>query len=233
MRLTRMTLATASSVLLISALAGCGGASDDAAEATDEPTAQTQRQLPPGASGLVADVDGRTAQVQSDQSGQVAVSWTSDTTFTQEVDASLEDVTVGDVVMVTSADDGTAATVRIMPDGAAQRPEGMPEDLPSDLPSDLPEGDGPPGGFGILGEVAAVSADGFTVSSNDGEVAVTVGAGTTYTTTGDATADAVRTGVCVSAQGDTDDTGALTATSISVTRAVDGECGGRMPGAPS
>lgn len=237
MKLTRMTLATASSVLLLSALAGCGGASDDTAtDTTDQAAAQTQPQgqMPqgggfPGASGLVAAVDGTTAQVQNAQSGQVAVSWTSDTTFTQEVDATLDDVTVGTFVMVTNNDDDTAASVRIMPDGApmpggGDRPDDAPTDMPSDMPSDLP--DRPD--FGTAGEVTAVSADGFTITSNDEEVTVTVTGDTTYTTTGDATADAVKAGVCVSAQGDSDDTGAVTASSISVTKAVDGECGFRM-----
>ncbi|WP_243060376.1 hypothetical protein [Nocardioides sp. SR21] len=234
MRLTRMTLATASSVLLLSALAGCGGASDDTSEASDRTAAQTQQQgqTPPqggggfpGASGLVAAVDGTTAQVQNVQSGQVAVSWTSETVFTQEVDATLDDVIVGAFVMVTNADDDTAASVRIM----SEAPGGMPDG------ERRPEGDGPPGGgdFGTLGEVTEVGADGFTVTSNDDEVTVTVTGDTTYTTTADATAEAVTTGVCMNAQGDTDDTGALTATSISVTKAVDGECGGRMPGPQS
>ena len=55
----------------------------------------------PGASGKVAAVDGTTIQVQSPQDGQVAVTWTASTTFTQEVAASLADVKVGDCVVVT------------------------------------------------------------------------------------------------------------------------------------
>ncbi|MCW2854883.1 MAG: hypothetical protein JWR52_498 [Marmoricola sp.] len=53
----------------------------------------------PGASGLVAAVNGTTAQVQSPQSGQVAVSWTSGTTFTKQVSVKLADVKVGDCVV--------------------------------------------------------------------------------------------------------------------------------------
>ena len=295
MNLTRVTLATASSVLLLATLVACGDSSSVGSQATDQSATQSDQQaqaggMPvggfPGASGLVAAVSGRTAQVRSAQSGQVAVSWTSATTFTQQVDGALGDVTEGTCVMVTSADSSdssdssgstavTAATVRILPasddgscgfgggtgggmPGGGEMPSGAPSDLPTDMPTDLPsdgaQGGRPGGGLGTVGEVAAVSADGFTVSSTTPtrgqdsdssadpvEVTVTVSGDTTYTATADATAAAVKSGVCVAAQGDTDDTGALTATSISVTKAVDGECttgfgggmGGSRPGAAS
>jgi hypothetical protein len=256
MNLTRVTLATASSVLLLATLAACGGDSTD--NASDNTQAGGQAgQLPggqggqggmrPGASGEVAAVSGSTAQVQSQASGQVAVSWTGDTTFTQQVDATLADVAVGSCVMVTSADDDTAESVRIMEvaddggcgfgGGGGQRPEGAPSGMPSDLPSDLPSdrpSDLPGGGrgFGTVGEVTAVSGTGFTVSATQPgaddatDVGVTVGDDTTYTTNAKAAASAVKVGVCVNAQGDSDDTGAVTATSISVSQPVDGECTG-------
>lgn len=258
MLLTRVTLATASSVLLVATLAACGGGSDDAATDTSGAAAQAggapnpaqnggQGGAAPGASGTVAAVSGSTAQVQNDQSGQVAVSWTKSTTFTQQVDATLADVTVGSCVMVTTADDDeTAATVRITAAadgdtcgfGAGQRPDGapsgMPTDMPTDLPSDMPSG-GPGGarggGFGTVGEVTAVSATGFTVSATQpgsedaSDVSVTVGDDTTYTTQAKAQATAVTIGRCVTARGDSDDTGAVVATTISVSDPVDGQCG--------
>lgn len=237
MKLTRVTLATASSVLLVAALAACGGSGDDTATDGGGPVT-SQEGMPggpggdrfPGAFGEVAAVTGRTAQVQNDMTGQVAVSWTSGTTFTQEVDASLDDVTTGSCVLVTSDDEAgatevTATAVRIMDE--CDRPGGMPTDRPSDVPSDLPS-DAPRagGGLGVLGEVTAVSGAGFTISGGQGDVTVAVTADTTYTTTAPATADAVKVGACLNAQGDTDDTGALTATSISVSRTVDGRCTG-------
>ena len=177
------------------------------------------------------------------------MSWTDDTTFTQQVDATFADVTVGSCVVVTSADDDTAETVRIMDasddggcgfgGGGGQRPEGAPSGMPSGLPSDRPEGgdmpSGGPGGgrgFGTVGEVTAVSGTGFTVSATQPgaddatDVSVTVGDDTTYTTNAKATSNAVKVGVCVNAQGDSDDTGAVTATSVSVSQPVDGECTG-------
>ena len=116
MNLTRVTLATASSVLVLATLAACGSDSGStAAGGAPEggqagPGSQADGRPGggmPGASGEVAAVSGTTAQVQSQASGQVAVSWTGDTTFTQQVDATLADVTVGSCVVVTSADDDT------------------------------------------------------------------------------------------------------------------------------
>ncbi|MFC6043504.1 hypothetical protein [Nocardioides hankookensis] len=257
MNLTRVTLATASSVLLVATLAACGGGSDDAATDTSGAAAQAggapnagQGGRTPGASGTVAAVSGSTAQVQNDQSGQVAVSWTKGTTFTQQVDATLADVTVGSCVMVTDGDDDTAATVRITaandddgcgfgggqrPDGA---PSGMPSDMPTDRPSDMPSGGpgGMGGGFGTVGEVTSVSATGFTVSATQpgsedaSDVSVTVGDDTTYTTQAKAQASAVTVGRCVTARGDSDDTGAVVATTISVSDPVDGQCTGGFGG---
>ena len=173
----------------------------------------------PGASGTVAAISGSTAQVQNEQSGQVAVTWTAKTAFTQQVDATLTDVKVGACVAVTADGETTdgdpvaASSVRITQatdDGCAagfggmgggpggggpggggpeggERPEGAPTDLPSDLPTDRPGMAGRAGG-GTFGEVTAVSADGFTVSSTrPGEdtkttVEVTVAGATTYTT---------------------------------------------------
>ena len=85
--------------------------------------------------------------------------------------------------------------------------------------------------------MTAISDAGFTVASqrqgaDDAATTVTVttSADTTYTTTASATATDVKVGVCVTSRGETDDTGALTATSIAVSDPVDGECavgGGR------
>ena len=81
-----------------------------------------------------------------------------------------------------------------------------------------------------------MSEDGFTVSSTrPGEedattVEVTVAGPTTYTTNAAADSSAVKVGTCVTATGDTGDTGAVTAQRISVSTAVDGQCGGGFLG---
>ncbi|MFT4264782.1 MAG: DUF5666 domain-containing protein [Nocardioides sp.] len=274
-------------VTSLALLAACGGGSDastatgsssQSANGGSSSTDQAGQGGFPGASGLVADVSGSTAQVQSQQSGQVAVTWTDSTTFTAQVSAKLSAVTVGSCVQVTPADTssdssdsstvaaGSVTITEAGSDGTCTRggfggggggqgggapsgaPSGMPTDMPSDMASGGPGGNasgGPGGGqggggFGTFGTVTAVSASGFTVeavsmgapgsdasssaSTTTSSVSVTVDDSTTYTTTESATSQAVKTGVCVTAMGDTDDTGALTATSIAVSQATDGEC---------
>ncbi len=282
MNLTRVALAAVSSMVLMATLAACGGGGDDATAAGGQGAGAQEGAGPgrggpggvPGTFGEVAAVSGSTAQVQNQQAGQVAVTWTGSTTFTQQVSATLADVKAGTCVMVTSADPGAdasasepatevvATSVRIVPATAAggctfgggrgQRPSGVPSDRPSrggTPPSGAPsDGTGRRfGGFGTFGEVSAVSGAGFTVTStgrdvgsNDSaaasvEVTVTVTDDTSYTTTAKASAAAVKVGRCLQAQGDADDTGAVTATSIAVSAAVDGECtggGGRGAGRP-
>ena len=101
--------ATLASVVLL--VAGCGGRGDGGAAAspTSSSGSTTQGALGgagsagrarfPGASGLVAAVNGTTLQVQGNNT-QTAVSYTSRTTFTSQVAAVSADVVVGACVMV-------------------------------------------------------------------------------------------------------------------------------------
>ena len=239
---------------------GCGSKDANGSGTPDQGTKggpQTSQDGPagqfPGASGKVAAVAGRTAQVQGMQ-GQVAVSWTASTSFTKEVSAALADVEVGSCVAVSSADQATsgsatpptavtAGTVRITQpvDGSCgpSRGPGAGTDSGPQLGGTPPSG-APSGGprpqvraiGGAVGEVTAVAATGFTVSSqvpgsdDRTTVTVTVGGGTTYTRTAAGAASDVKVGVCVQAQGTTDDTGAVTAKTIAVSTPRDGECGG-------
>lgn len=261
------------SAVAVLSLAACGGeelAPVDTVEAgtgnggTGEvPAGGGLRDFGGGTNGEIAAISGSTMQVQG-TAGQVAVTWTDSTTFTQQISASLADVTVGSCVMVASASDSggeelTAGSVQVSPatDGACtpgggpggpagERPEGMPTDLPSDFPTDRPSNlasggpGGQPGGAmfgGTFGRVTAVTDNGFTVDSVGGpgaedgatsEVEVTVEQATTYTKTAAADASALKVGRCVMTRGDADDTGAVTATAIAVSDAVDGECAAGM-----
>ncbi|MCW2767738.1 MAG: hypothetical protein JWO11_3697 [Nocardioides sp.] len=194
MKLSRMTVASATSVLLLAALAGCGGNSP--ATQSDGTSAAPAQGAPaqgapagmPGASGTIAAISGKTLQVQDDQTGQVAVTWTAKTTFTREADAALADVTVGKCVVVgadpatSGSNTGTVAatSVRIADavngacaggpgfGGPGGGPGGRPGGMPTDRPSNLPGGGaGFPGGMrpGTVGQVTAVSASGFTVDA--------------------------------------------------------------------
>jgi hypothetical protein len=272
-RLNRKVATACGAGLLLLGASACGGNQANATGQTGEQSGQNGPQTGsngamPGANGKVAAVDGSTAQVQSQQDGQVAVSWNGSTTFTKQVSAKLADIKVGDCVLVTSADTSssdsgttqptkvTAASVRIAEPvngtcGPTLRggPGGTQGDGSQDSGPQLNDGggsgppaSGPPGdgqtklrGFGgASGEVTAVSATGFTVaaitpgSDDKTSVTVTVAGDTTYTTTAKGAASDVKVGVCVQAMGKPDDTGAVTATRIAVSPAVDGECGGFM-----
>lgn len=270
----RIAAACGVALLLLGATA-CGTKDEGASPTSTSPTGSstsgprtTQQGQFPGANGKIAAVDGSTAQVQSQQSGQVAVTWTSSTTFTQEVAATLSDVEVGDCVVALPDPDSagssdssaetqvTAATVRITATsgdcagiggpggpGGGQRPDfngTPPSGAPTGFPSDGPGGGRLRGAFGASGKVTAVSSTGFTVdavrpgvggagSSDDTTttpVTVTVGTSTTYTTNAKASAADVKVGRCMLAQGTADDTGAVSATTVALSTAVDGECGG-------
>lgn len=259
------TCALALAVLLV----GCGS-DDTTGTASDSAPADVASGAPaggpggggamPGAFGEIAAVDGDVLQVQSQMTGQVAVTVTDATTITDQAAATLADVAAGVCVVVRTADGGdagsdgaatevTASSVAISEagdDGCAagfggggfpgggERPTDMPTDLPTDLPSDFPSdmpsggpggGGRPGGGFGTVGEVKSVSADGFVVEGQDGDVTVTVGTDTTYTKQVASDSSALTVGRCVQAQGDADDTGAVTAETIRVSDKVDDQCG--------
>ncbi|KAB2811570.1 hypothetical protein F9L07_06795 [Pimelobacter simplex] len=228
-------LATGTFMALV--LAGCG--SDDAAapDSTAAAAGPAAGSGAPGTSGQIAAVDGKVLQVRSQRTGQVAVTVTDRTTVTDQVAGTYADVTVGSCVVVrTGTGDGAAAmsvAVQAAGDdgcsgpGGGQRPTDLPSDLPSDLPTDRPT-DRPSGmpGFGVRGEVTSVADGSFVVSGGpDGDRTVTVADTTTYTHAAAATAAALTKGRCVQVSGDPDDTGAVTATAIQVSDAVDDQCG--------
>lgn len=253
--------ALGAAVLLLGAV-GCGTAGNGADAAGQTGPAGTQGEdgpqgfdggagQMPGVVGKVAAVADRTAQVQGVQ-GQVAVTWTATTSFTRQVGAALSDVKVGDCVFVASSGEGTSASasptavsassVRIIrpTNGsctpAVRGPAGQQgPQLQGAPPSGAPQGGErrPLRGFGgVIGQVTAVTASGFTVtaSSPDSDqktsVKVTVDEATTYTTTAKGSAADVRVGVCVQAEGTADATGAVTATRVAVSQPEDGQCGG-------
>ncbi|MCZ4498754.1 MAG: hypothetical protein JWQ74_1307 [Marmoricola sp.] len=285
----RIAAVCGSGVLLLGAAAcGSDGGTQNSAAPSGAATGgaqSTQQQRLPGANGKVAAVSGSTAQVQSQSDGQVAVSWTSATTFTKQVSANLGDVKVGDCIAVTSADAAAAAmptpgttptpatkvdagSVRITraaADGSCAIGGGQgrgPQNGQGGAPQGNAEGGAPPVGGstgqgggqnggqnggqsgargqfrgfggGAFGTVKAVSSTGFTVTSTlpgaagstatTSEVVVTVSGTTTYSTTAKGTASDVKVGSCLRADGKTDDTGAITATTVQLTTAVDGEC---------
>jgi hypothetical protein len=196
----RTLLTTASSVgtaaLLLFAVSACGGAgSTSAAVPSANGTPQSQPAQPggpasfPGASGKVAAISGATLQVQSAQSGQVAVSYTDQTAFTRTVSATASAITVGSCVLVradgaassTATGPVTAASVQVSPSVAGQctlgggmpggRPTGPGGTRPSGGPGGGPgAGQGPGGGQPLggrptAGKVTAVAGSTITVAA--------------------------------------------------------------------
>jgi hypothetical protein len=129
----RTFLTTAPSIgaaaFLLLAVSACGGSTPGSATPTSGTQLQNQSAQPgagqglPGASGKVAAITGKTLQVQSAQSGQVAVTYTSKTTFTKAVKATSSAIKVGSCIMVrgsaqqrataTAGDPVTAASVQL------------------------------------------------------------------------------------------------------------------------
>jgi hypothetical protein len=113
------------------------------------------------------------------------------------------------------------------------RPSGAPSGAPSQGSSAGPAtpGAGPRNfGFGATGEVMSISGSTFVVegsrfgSNATVKTTVTVTKATTWTRLQKSTAKAVAVGKCVTALGTTDDTGAMTATSLSLTASKNGVC---------
>lgn len=262
-RPTRKLAAAWGVAILVLGASACGDGNDENASGGTYQSrggARDQRGGPggdgrmPGANGKVAALDGSTAQVRGVE-GQVAVSWSASTTFTKEVGAALSDVKVGSCVLVAASGEPTASSepatavtatsVRITAKTNGSCATGMRgpggqaggAQLNGTPPSGAPGGGQRPQGRtfgGAVGEVAAVSATGFTVDSvlpgsdDKTPVTVSVAAATKYSRTVSGAAADVKVGVCVAANGTTDDTGAVTATTIAVTQPVDGQCGGLM-----
>lgn len=126
--------------------------------------------------------------------------------------------------------------------GGSGRPSGRPTRFPTARPSGSA---GFRGGSSVVGKVTAVTGGGFTVDGflrtgrrgfsprpvasptatpTPTTVTVTVNSATTYDRTVAATHKALKVGACVAALGPADDTGAVTANSITISPPVNGTC---------
>lgn len=121
------TTRTAAAVLGLLSVAACGATGKAASPAAAATPAGTQAQgfRAPGASGLLAAIDGTTLQVQ-DTSSQTAVTYSAATTFTQTVPATAADLAVGLCAMVRSVDPGaTSPTSPTSPSATPTRPTAL------------------------------------------------------------------------------------------------------------
>jgi hypothetical protein len=199
---------------------------------------------PPGTFGTAAAVSATNVEVQNPTNGQVTVNFNASTTFTDTVPATLADVTVGSCVTVAAATGGTQAktltarTVTVSAPasggtctggggGFGGAGAGAPGTTRTPNPSrPRPTGtNGAPANFGAaFGSVTAASPTGFTVqgvargTTPAVTTVVTVNSTTTYTKTAAATSSTLVVGDCVTAVGTADDTGAVTARTINISK---------------
>ncbi len=116
-RMLRRSLVAAGGLAVALALAACGGSSAAGTRGAASPSggASSSRAAGPGAgrgpaaAGTIAAITGSTMQVQNQQTGQVAVTWTSGTTFTHMVAVKASTIAVGWCVTAVGAT-GTSAT---------------------------------------------------------------------------------------------------------------------------
>lgn len=210
-----------------------------------------------GANGDVVDIDGSTLTVETtDPSGAtttVVVETSDDTVVTERVDGSLDDLTVGESVVVigeSTADGITATSINAgtelgggFPGGGGRGDFEPPEDFQPPEGFELPEGAEPPEGFRppgagqnaggfTSGEVTAVDGQTITIESSDGEtVNVTVTDDTTVSVNETRSVSDIETGDTVRVMGETEDS-TVTAESIVIGDLGFGPGGFGGPGRP-
>lgn len=244
---------------------GAAASSGPTTSSTAQSGSASGQNPPPGAFGTVAAVSGTSMEVQNQTVGQVTVNWTGTTKFSNEVSAALADVTTGECVSVTGPASTTQGTLTASNVIITQPATGggctfgngrggfgggnggngstRPSGAPRTRPSGAGNGNGA-NGSRAFGAVGAVNGNTFTVHSTrpnnsanntPTDTTVTVTGTTTYTKTVSATSSAVAVGMCVVALGQTDDTGAVTANSITISKPGPNGCnlgfGGRGRGA--
>jgi hypothetical protein len=259
---SRSTLAVAGIAVAMMSLAACGGGSSGASTPSSSAAAGGGAAAAggggagggpnaPAASGLIAAVTGSTMQVQSQQNGQVAVTWSGTTTFTDTVPTVLSAVKTGDCVFASGASGSsptatsfTAATISVSPavngtcgarGGGAGGGQGA-RPTRSGFPGGGRPSGAPGGGAGTAlanGSVTSVTGSSIVVASQAGGSSptsrtVTVGSSTKLTTMAKATSSAATVGKCATVQGTADSSGTVAATTVRITDAVNGQCGGRF-----
>ena len=191
--------------LVLSACSGSSSASPSSTSSAARGSAAGQGgnrfggATPPGTFGTIAAISGSTMQVQNQQSGQVAVTWTAATTFTHEVKVPVAAVHAGDCITATAAANSsgttgatdtpfaaTRVTITAPVNGrcgtsggfrpGGQRPSGVPS---GSFPSGFPTGAKLPSGFptgalpsGVAGRLRSGAFVTGTVTSVSGDTIV-------------------------------------------------------------
>jgi hypothetical protein len=236
---------------LIAACSSSSGSPDSTgSESASGPSSGAPSQRGPAASGTIAAITGTTMQVQNEQTGQVAVTWTSSTKFTHQVSATIAAVTVGDCVTAIAPSgtsvpatsfNATSLVVRKpvngsctggVEEGGGQQPSGSPSRLMPGGPTPSGAPSGKSSGIVVTGTVRSVSGTTLVIaartpgSNTTANKTVTVGSRTKITADAETTERSLKLGKCVTAEGKTDSSGAVTATSVRISDPVNRQCGG-------
>jgi hypothetical protein len=193
----RPALGLAASMAVVLTLAACGGSASGSSSAGGNSPTQPAGSAPagsgragglgPAASGTIAAVSGKTMQVQSQQNGQVAVTWKASTKFTRQLSVAAHSIKSGDCVSAfagsgssATATSFTASTVSVSkpvngscsagfggagrsgaPFAGGGRPSGFPSGArPSGAPSGFPGGGRGGAGIGAIANGAVLSVSG-------------------------------------------------------------------------
>ncbi|MGH3684488.1 MAG: DUF5666 domain-containing protein [Pseudonocardiaceae bacterium] len=207
------------------AVSACGNAGTSTAGQTAEPSSSPEAPAgPAGASGTVAAVTAANLQVQNPRTGQLTVTFTPSTAFTKTVPATAADLVAGNCALALGAPQPagdpvgplTATSVLISPaatdGGCAGRGRGR--------------------GGPAAGKITSISGTGFVVQlgTSTATRTITTTATTTFTKTVPTDHSALAVGECVTAVGPSDDTGTVTASSISIRQPGPNGCQGGLGG---
>ncbi|MGB8256716.1 MAG: DUF5666 domain-containing protein, partial [Pseudonocardiaceae bacterium] len=210
-------------VAVASSACGTAGTST-AGQPTAPSSAPAATAGPRGASGTVAALGAANLQVQNPRSGQVTVTFTPSTSFTTTVPATVADLMVGDCVRAT----GAAAPTSSPADPAGPltatsvmiTPAGADGGCPGGGSGGAGRGARPAGRGGRVapaaGKITSASPGGFVLQTSNATRAVTTTQATTFSKTVATDHSALAVGQCVTAAGPSDDTGTVTASSISI-----------------
>jgi hypothetical protein len=220
------------------AVSACGTAGNSTAVQPAAPSSAPAAPAGPrGASGTVAALSASNLQVQNPRTGQVTVTFTPSTSFTTTVPATGADLMVGDCARATGAAATTSSPAD--PTGPVNATSVMitPASAGGGCPAGGSGGAGPGArpaargrGAPAAGKITSVSASGFVLQTSNATRAVTTTQATTFSKTVATDHSALAVGQCVTAAGPSDDTGTVTASSISIRQPGPQGCQGGFGG---
>jgi hypothetical protein len=242
--------------IVVLAVAACGGGGTSATPAATIASSAAPSSSPaptgtqaafPGVVGTAAAVSGSSIEVQNPTSGQVTVTFTATTPFTDTVTVTSKDVTIGSCVTVVGQPSATGAaptpvtatsvTISTPVKGSCTgaggfggfgRGQGGSSPRPSFSPRPRPSGSRGAFGRGAFGgangKVTSVSASSFVVqernpaAGTNTSITVTATAATKYLKTVTAGPSALKVGQCITAVGTANSIGAVAARSIRISQ---------------